>query len=166
MNVYYIVRGLAGPWDKFLVFKQIFIYLQSINYFKQTDNQPVNTMKRTNLIYWIVTGIFCLFMLFSSIPDIMLVPDAKTFMHHLGYPDYFTVLIGLLKVLGVIALLIPGYPRVKEWAYAGFFFDLTGAVYSQVASDGFMPQISFMLLPIAFWLVSYIYFHKRLQTTA
>jgi uncharacterized membrane protein YphA (DoxX/SURF4 family) len=120
-------------------------------------------MKRTNLIYWIVTGLFAAFMLFSSIPDVILSEEAKTFMNGLGYPDYFTRFIGVVKVLGVIAILVPGYPRIKEWAYAGFFFDLIGATYSQIASAGFMPQIAFMLIPIVLCTFSYIYFHKRLK---
>lgn len=121
-------------------------------------------MKKTNTIYWIYTGLFAAFMLFSSIPDIMLAKEAKVFMQHLGYPDYFTIFIGILKVLGVIAILIPGYPRVKEWAYAGFFFDLVGATYSQIATDGWMPQIAFMLLPFLLWAGSYSYYRRRLAT--
>ena len=118
-------------------------------------------MKRTNLLYWIITGIFAAFMLFSSVPDIMMSPDAITFMRHLGYPDYFIPFIGWAKVLGVIAILVPGYPRIKEWAYAGLFFDLIGATYSQIATDGFQPGILFMVLPIAFLFVSYSLYHKR-----
>lgn len=119
-------------------------------------------MKKTNIIFWIFTGLFAAFMLLSSIPDVMLSPEAKTFMGHLGYPDYFTRFIGVLKILGALAIVIPGSPRIKEWAYAGFFFDLIGATYSQIARDGFMPAIFFMLLPLGFWAVSYIYFHKRI----
>ncbi len=62
-----------------------------------------------------------------------------------------------------MAILIPGFPRIKEWAYAGLFFDLIGAVYSQIATSGFMPQMSFMLLPIGLGVVSYMYYHKRLS---
>jgi len=123
-------------------------------------------MKKTNIIFWIVTGLFAAFMLSASIPDIMLTPDTKAFMAHLGYPDYFTVFIGVLKVLGVIAILVPGFPRIKEWAYAGFFFDLTGATYSLIARDGLMPQMAIMLLPLIFCGISYTYFHKRLKAAA
>jgi DoxX-like family len=123
-------------------------------------------MKRTNSIFWIITILFSAFMLFSAIPEIRLTAEAKLFMNHLGYPDYFNPFIGVLKILGVIAILVPGYPRITEWAYAGFFFDLTGATYSQIATDGFLPQIGFMLIVYIFWLVSYIYFHKRLKGAA
>ena len=87
-------------------------------------------MKKTNIIYWIFTGLFGAVMLLTSIPDILMVPDAVAFITKLGYPVYFAPFIGVAKVLGVIAILIPGFPRIKEWAYAGLAFDLIGAVYS------------------------------------
>jgi uncharacterized membrane protein YphA (DoxX/SURF4 family) len=119
-------------------------------------------MKRTNIIFWLVTILFSAFMLFSAGSEIMNNADAKTFMQHLGYPDYFNPFIGVLKVLGVIAIVIPGIPRLKEWAYAGFFFDLLGATYSQIATDGFQPGIAFMLVFFILWGISYAFFHKRI----
>jgi hypothetical protein len=121
-------------------------------------------MKKTETLYWIITGLFGAFMLFTAIPDILVVPDAVTFMNHLGYPKYFIPFIGVAKLLGVIAILIPGYPRIKEWAYAGLFFDLAGATYSQIASDGFQPGVLFMVMPIAFLFMSYVLYHKKLKT--
>ena len=122
-------------------------------------------MKRTNIIFWIVTILFSAFMLFLASTEIINGADAKAFIRHLGYPDYFNPLIGVLKVLGVIAILIPGIPRLKEWAYAGFFFDLFGAAYSQIASDGFKPDVLFMLVFFIFWGISYRYFHKRIANS-
>ena len=87
-------------------------------------------MKKINIFYWIVTGLFSAFMLFSSIPDILSTADAVKFINSLGYPAYILPFLGVAKVLGVIAILIPGYPRIKEWAYAGLVFDLIGATYS------------------------------------
>jgi len=120
-------------------------------------------MKKTKTLYWIVTGIFAAFMLMSSIPDILVTPEAVTFMAHLGYPKYFTPFIGIAKVLGIIAILVPGFPRIKEWAYAGLCFDLIGATYSQIANDGFQPAVLFMVLPIAFLFLSYALYHKKIQ---
>jgi hypothetical protein len=117
-------------------------------------------MKNTKLVFWIITAIFSAFMLFSAIPDVLLVPDALTFMHHLGYPNYFSQFLGVAKVLGIIAILIPGFPRIKEWAYAGLAYDLIGATYSQLATDGFQPGIFFMALPLLFLAASYILHHK------
>src|ERR1700743_853325 len=103
-------------------------------------------MKKTKTLYWIFTILFALFISLTAIPDIMMSKDAMTFMNHLGYPNYFVPFIGVVKVLGAIAIVVPGYPRLKEWAYAGLFFDLAGAVYSQIANDGWHPQILFMAI--------------------
>ncbi|MFI5152512.1 MAG: DoxX family protein [Chitinophagales bacterium] len=118
-------------------------------------------MKKTKIIYWIFTGLFCALMLLSAIPEIINGQQAQDFMRHLGYPNYFNPFIGVLKILGVVALLVPGYPRLKEWAYAGFFFDLFGATYSQIANDGFKPEITFMLVFFIIWAFSYMYWHKK-----
>ena len=112
-------------------------------------------MKKSKTLFWIITGLFSAFMLFSALPDILVVPYAVTFLGHLGYPKYFVPFIGIAKLLGVIAILVPRYPRIKEWAYAGFFFDLAGATYSQIAVDGFQPAVLFMILPLGFLFLSY-----------
>ena len=65
-------------------------------------------MKKTKVLYWIITGLFSAFMLFASVPDILSTPDAVKFMNHLGYPNYFIPFIGVAKLLGVTAILIPG----------------------------------------------------------
>ena len=118
-------------------------------------------MKKINIMYWIVTGLFAAFMLFSAYPDVIKTPEAVTFITGLGYPEYFVVFIGIAKVLGVIAILIPGYPRIKEWAYAGLFYDLAGATYSVIAKYGIDVTIIFMLLPIGFLFWSYFLYHKK-----
>jgi hypothetical protein len=119
------------------------------------------TMKRNNLYYWTVTSLFCAFMLFSSIPDIAMNPEAINFLTHLGYPLYFVPFIGVAKVAGCIAILTPGLVRLKEWAYAGMFFDLFGAAYSVICTDGFEAGVFFILLPIGFLFLSYFMWHKR-----
>jgi uncharacterized membrane protein YphA (DoxX/SURF4 family) len=117
-------------------------------------------MKKTKTIFWIVTIVFAVFMAFTAVPDVMLVPDAVKFMTHLGYPNYFTVFIGVAKILGCIAIVIPGYFRVKEWAYAGLFFDLMGAIYSIICTAGVDASLLFMVLPVIIGALSYIYYHK------
>lgn len=72
-------------------------------------------------------------MVLGSIPDIMSVPNAVALFNHLGYPTYLLPFLGIAKLLGVVAIIIPGFPRIKEWAYAGFVFDLTGAMYSSIS---------------------------------
>jgi hypothetical protein len=119
-------------------------------------------MKKTKILYWVFTGLFGGFMLFSAIPDLMVAPEAITLITDtLGYPKYFILYLGIAKVLGVIAILVPGFPRIKEWAYAGLFFDLISATYSQLAVMGFFTQIFFMLPPIIIGILSYIFYHKK-----
>lgn len=120
-------------------------------------------MKKTTTIYWIFTGLFGALMLFTAVPDILNSPDAVKFMNeHLGYPHYINAFISWAKVLGVIAILLPGFPKIKEWAYAGLCFDILGAIYSVLSVDGFSASIAFMVLPLILGSVSYIYYHKRL----
>ena len=119
-------------------------------------------MKKLSIAYWIITGFFAAFMLFSAIPDILLDPEAVTMITGLGYPTYFIPFIGVAKVVGAIAILIPNFNRIKEWAYAGLFFDLLGAAYSIIAKEGFQIQVAFMVLPIAFLFLSYYLWHKKM----
>jgi DoxX-like family len=121
-------------------------------------------MKKTKVLYWVITGLFSAFMLFSAIPDILSTPEAKTFITNLGYPAYIIPFLGVAKLLGVIAILVPGFPRIREWAYAGLFIDLIGATYSGIAHDGMQPLILTMLLPIGFLFLSYYLWHKLMGT--
>ncbi len=117
-------------------------------------------MKKTNIFYWIFTGLFAAFMIFSAIPDIMSHPVAIQGMHNeLGYPVYFVPFIGVAKLLGAITILVPGFPRLKEWAYAGLFFDLIGATYSIIAIG--KPDWVFMFLPLLLATLSYVLYQKR-----
>jgi hypothetical protein len=123
-------------------------------------------MKKTKIIYRITTGLFAAFMLLSSIPDILILPDAVTFIVHLGYPVYFVPFIGIAKLLGCVAIVVPGYPRLREWAYAGLFFDLAGASYSVMAvGDGVAATIP-ILVVIVVGALSYIYYHRQKEANA
>jgi hypothetical protein len=119
-------------------------------------------MNRTKILYWIFTALFAFMMLSSAIPDVLSSPVAVKGMHEgLGYPVYFVPFIGVAKVLGVIAILVPGFSRIKEWAYAGLFFDLIGATYSIASVGAPAANWLFMALPIALAMCSYIFYHKR-----
>lgn len=121
-------------------------------------------MKATNITYWIITGIFAAYMIFTSIQHVFPTPDSIKFMSALGFTlPALLPLIGVMKVLGVIAILVPGFPRIKEWAYAGLFFDLFGASYVIVATYGLNASIIFMIIPIVFLFISYFLYHKRLK---
>jgi hypothetical protein len=128
-------------------------------------------MKKTKILYWIFTGLLSAFMIFSAIPDIMVVKDAVDLISgHLGYPKYIIPFLGVAKLLAAIVIIIPGVPRLKEWAYAGIVFDLGGATYSAIAmNDPFWgPQggWAFMILPFLVLALSYIFYHKKLKATA
>lgn len=119
-------------------------------------------MKKINTIYWILTGLFAAFMIFSAIPDAMSDPEAIKFFEGLHMPAYLLPFLGIAKILGGIVILIPGFPRLKEWAYAGLFFDLLGAAYAIICTSEGLGW-TFMFLPMAFLFGSYFYYHKKLN---
>jgi hypothetical protein len=90
-------------------------------------------MKGTKVLYWILTGLMAAFMLMASIPDLLQPPEVIAALAHLGYPGYLLAFLGTAKILAVITILFPGFPRLKEWAYAGLVFDLIGAFYSHIS---------------------------------
>jgi len=93
--------------------------------------------KRNKFIYWIATLWLALGMASTGIVQIIPLKEETEMMRHLGYPLYFLTLLGVWKLLGVIAILIPKFGLLKEWAYAGFFFAMSGAVVSHLAcGDG------------------------------
>jgi hypothetical protein len=120
-------------------------------------------MKKTKIIYWVSTILLAVLMLFATVPDLLVLPDAVKFMAMLGYPKYLILFLGVAKLLGIIAILVPGFPRIREWAYAGLAFDLIGATYSSIAVGPVQPQMLFMLVFFIPLIVSYIYYHKILN---
>jgi uncharacterized membrane protein len=88
--------------------------------------------KRNKIIYWIATSLLAIGMLQSGIFAVLRTKQWVDIMTPLGYPVYFLTILGVWKILGVIAILVPGYKLVKEWAYAGFFFAMTGALASHL----------------------------------
>ncbi|GAA0546008.1 DoxX family protein [Chitinophaga japonensis] len=118
-------------------------------------------MKKVKIIYWIFTILLAAGMAFSGITNLFPSPEAFAVFEHLGYPDYLTYLLGAAKVLGVIAILTPGFPRLKEWAYAGFVIDFTGATYSLIAVGDPPAAWGVMIIPFVLVAVSYIYYHKK-----
>jgi uncharacterized membrane protein YphA (DoxX/SURF4 family) len=119
-------------------------------------------MKKTNTLYWVSTALFAGFMLFSAIPDILVVqPAVEMVSNQLGYPKYLIPFLGVAKLLGAVAILIPRFPRLKEWAYAGLFFDLAGALYSSIATGSPVSQWIFMAIPFGVFALSYVFWHKK-----
>ena len=121
------------------------------------------TAKTTNILYWTFTILFALLMIFASVGGIQPSQQAIELIHDsLGYPIYFIRFISVVKLIGVVAILIPKFNRIKEWAYAGLFFDLSAAIYSSIASSGkFDPLLITMLIWIIPGILSYVFWHKR-----
>ena len=113
-------------------------------------------MEKTKLIwYWIITAIlsFCIFS--GGLAQAVQAKGVVQGFKPLGYPTYFISLIGVWKMLGVIAILIPKFRLLKEWAYAGIFFTMTGAMISHIASDDVSVQIIAPFLLAVFTMLSW-----------
>ena len=117
--------------------------------------------KRNKIIYWIATIWLSLGMLSTGTVQILKLkgdgPGSVDSMTHLGYPVYFVTLLGIAKILGVIALLIPKFPLLKEWAYAGFFFMMSGAVFTHIAAGNSISEIFPSLLLLVLTVVSWYF---------
>jgi hypothetical protein len=120
--------------------------------------------KRNKIIYWISTLWLALGMLATGTLQLFKVkaegavaPPGVDGITHLGYPIYFLTILGVWKILGVVALLIPKFPLLKEWAYAGFFFAMSGAAFSHIASGDSMNEIFPSLLLLTLTVVSWYF---------
>ncbi len=118
--------------------------------------------KTTKIFYWLTTGLAAAFMTMSAIPDVTSSPEAIAIFSHLGYPQYLLPFIGSLKIAGSIAILIPGFPKVKEWAYAGLVFDLAGAFYSHISSGDGVEFWAFAIIGLILVSSSYFFLRKLL----
>jgi len=120
-------------------------------------------MKTTKILFWVFNGLLCALMLWSAIGTFAMPEQTNEMVvKHFGYPTYFMGLLSVAKILGVVALLVPGFPRLKEWAYAGFFFDLIYVVYSSIEVHDPASGIAFMGVFIAIFALAY-YFHLKKQ---
>jgi hypothetical protein len=113
--------------------------------------------KRNKIIYWFFTLWLALGMLSTGIVQLIRSDDELIRITHLGYPVYFLTILGLWKILGVIAVLAPGFPRLKEWAYSGFFFAMSGAAISHIAVADPAGEIFPSLLLLAITLMSWYF---------
>jgi hypothetical protein len=117
-------------------------------------------MKKTKIIFWVVTGLLAVMLGIGSVYDAISAPEAIEHVTRIGYPAYIVPFLGVAKILGLIAILVPGYPRIKEWAYAGIFYDLLGAFYSHIAFGDGPDMWAGFIIGFALIAVSYIYHHK------
>ena len=111
--------------------------------------------KRDKIIYWIATLWLALGMTVTGIVQVLKIPSEIEFILQMGYPVYFLTILGAWKILGVIAILLPKFPLLKEWAYAGFFFAMSGAVFSHMATGSeaseYFGPILLLILMVTSW---------------
>jgi Zn-dependent protease with chaperone function len=122
-------------------------------------------MKKIKVTYWIVTSLFCLFMLMDGIMGVTRVEEGQEIMRHLGYPVYIMTILGVFKLLGAVGIFQNKFKTLKEWAYAGCTFHFLGASASRAyGGDSFILIIS-PLLFMSFMFVSYFLWKKMERTT-
>ncbi len=111
--------------------------------------------KRNKIIYWIATSWLSLGMLSTGGVQLLKMKEEVDAITHLGYPVYFLTILGVWKLLGVIAVLIPKFALLKEWTYAGFFFAMSGAILSHIALkdavNEIFPSTLLLVLTIVSW---------------
>ncbi len=111
--------------------------------------------KRDKVIYWVATCWLALGMVSTGIVQLLKVDNEVENIAKLGYPIYLLTLLAIWKFLGVITILIPKFPLLKEWAYAGFFFAMSGAVFSHIATGNpiseILPSVLLLTLTVVSW---------------
>jgi hypothetical protein len=113
--------------------------------------------KRNKIIYWIATVWLALGMTSTGIVQLIKMKEEAAMFSHLGYPLYLLTILGVWKLLGVVAVLIPKFPLVKEWAYAGFFFAMSGALFSHIAAGDEAKELFGPSLLIVLTVVSWYF---------
>lgn len=113
--------------------------------------------KWKKIIYWVSTLWLSLGMVSTAFVQIRNVKEETEFILELGYPSYVLTMLGVWKILGVIAILLPRTPLLKEWAYAGFFFAMSGAAFSHIASSHEIGEIAPSLLLLVLTVVSWYF---------
>ncbi|WP_116107350.1 DoxX family protein [Lewinella sp. IMCC34191] len=110
--------------------------------------------KRNKIIYWISTAWLALGMVSTGLVQVLRQAESVEMFLSLGYPEYLMSIVGVAKLLGVPVILLPGLPLLKEWAYAGYFFLMAGAIVSHLAAgepqDG-LPALLLLLLTLISW---------------
>ncbi|HEX3934294.1 MAG TPA: DoxX family protein [Puia sp.] len=117
--------------------------------------QKSTSKTKNNIAFWIVTTLLTLGMFSGGLGQLFRAKQTVEGFHHLGYPPYLLSILGTWKILGVIAILLPNFQLLKEWAYAGFFFAMSGAVVSHMASDdsfiNYLAPLIFAILTVLSW---------------
>ena len=109
-------------------------------------NWSNNPTRATKIMYWVTTVLVATAFFVTGVGNLVPVAHIARDMSHLGYPPYFLYVLGTWKILGAIVIVLPKVPRLKEWAYAGMAFDLTGAAFSRAASG---DSVITVIVPVA-----------------
>lgn len=105
-----------------------------------------NKSRYFRILYWVTTIIIVVVFFITGIGNLMPFAHIAQDMSHMGYPPYFRYILGTWKILGAVTIILPGIPRLKEWAYAGMIFDLTGAMFSRSAAGN---GVIMVIIPMA-----------------
>ena len=119
---------------------------------------PLETGKAGKIIYWIATVWLAVGMVATGLVQLLKGKAGQggvDMITHLGYPVYLLTILGVWKILGVVTLLIPKFPLLKEWAYAGFFFVMSSAIFSHIAigdsANEIFPALLLLMLTVVSW---------------
>lgn len=120
--------------------------------------------KTLNILYWLTTVLFSLFMLMDGIMGVMQIKEGQEIMIHLGYPVYILTILGVFKILGALALLVirQQYSLLKEWAYAGFTFHFLGASASRAFGGDSIALIISPWIFLAVMFVTYVLWKRKI----
>ena len=108
-----------------------------------------------SISYWVITAMLAFFIGSGGAAELLRVPGTVQGLVQLGYPAYFASIIGFWKLFGAIAILVPGFPRLKEWAYAGIFFNMTGAAATSLFTHSAPWHVVVELVLVAFTVASW-----------
>lgn len=122
------------------------------------DMTAITTSRGTStraVAYWTATGLLAAELIIGGIWDILRIPMARDVVVDLGYPTYFMVILGTWKLLGGAAILVPGYPVLKEWAYAGAFFVFSGAMVSHLTTGKDLQELGVLAVALVLVVASW-----------
>ena len=128
---------------------------------KDLFNAPDGVSSAQNIAYWVLTVLFCLLIFTSGLGHINRAEPIVEVFQYLGYPDYLMLMLGITKIVGIPFLLYPGFVRLKEWAYAGYTFDLVGGFVSHLMAG---KAFGLALPPLILWFFmagSYVLYYLR-----
>src|SRR5262245_44679043 len=122
-----------------------------------TDGEPATTLSPSRwyririIVYWTATFVVVFELAAGSVWNLLQIEWVRVQLAHLGYPLYFTYILGVWLIGAAAAIILPGFPRLKEWAYAGSFFHFSGAVASHLLAGDWSP-VSVWVTPLVFWM--------------